>query len=853
MNLSKPVLYISIGIVTVIILCMLMCGRGGARPEKAVPDQVAMVADIEGWVRLRQRLDNGDMANGEIWWNAPLYDVFWSDLDLLSRYFKDQPRVLRPLAGDRIMAGFSLLRSDSLHPLIILRMKDKIKLKKILDETAKISIFRDHRIFTIRMEDNSPMSLATHKGLLICSRFTYLVEDGLNQLDAGGAWWNKRKFRKLYAPDSKAQVHIRTERLIQRISNEVSKPIRRILKYGDEVPFDWAGMQWIDSSLYVRAHASGFSPGWKGKAPSMDILAATPDHFSAVAWLSLADKTALNLENLFQKNTPYSELLLPALQKDMLICMEPPKDGDLSSAIHYVFACQNGEELEQQIEQYSQETEGVYRSEYQAFGLYQFNGTQLLGPFAASESGNLHCVVLGNNLVVSPSRSVVETWIDKYTVNQTLANDTEVLLGLSKTKPNPRAMVFLRTRQLKNWVRSFTGKEPGMLMQNWAAPGLVNIAWEGDSEKGESFHVFRTRENRPGLKAPEILWKANLDNSIQSKPYLFSSSEGEVYILTQDKKGSLYCFDQAGEIRWRREFGMPILSEIHGIDHVRNGTPYFLFNTRNQIFLLNPDGLDVVGFPLGLATPASNGISVYDFDRNRNYNYFIACENGNVYGFDQFGRPLTGWNPMRSMARVTQPILHKQSADRDFLLLLDNEKTIAAFARNGDERFRDTFPDAIGTMQLDRRKKTLRLTLPAADGKLIALNGEGNSFKMSSPLGPSKFLLYPLSPSSQSDYLWLKGKKLIAMGYQGNKFKKRFSTTLGRSYTQLFGLPDNAVGLTDSKNGWISVVNEKGQEMNGFPLAGATPFSWFEAPAAPDQRILIVGKGRVLYAYTIEL
>jgi uncharacterized protein YjiK len=114
-------------------------------------------------------------------------------------------------------------------------------------------------------------------------------------------------------------------------------------------------------------------------------------------------------------------------------------------------------------------------------------------------------------------------------------------------------------------------------------------------------------------------------------------------IVFQDEQHNLVQVSSSGRIRWSIPVSGPVLSDIHQIDFFKNGRFQYLFNTAGKIFLIDRNGNNVQGFPITLASPATNGVSVFDYDKNRNYRYFVACEDRKIHAFDHAGKPINGW------------------------------------------------------------------------------------------------------------------------------------------------------------------------------------------------------------------
>ena len=174
---------------------------------------------------------------------------------------------------------------------------------------------------------------------------------------------------------------------------------------------------------------------------------------------------------------------------------------------------------------------------------------------------------------------------------------------------------------------------------------------------------------------PETIWQSGLDSTIIGKPALVANHyTKEKEIMVQDKSNMLYLISSSGRILWKKKLDAPILSEITQIDYYRNNKLQYLFNTSNKIYLIDRNGNYVDKYPISLAYKATNGISVFDYDKNRNYRIFLACNNSKVYVFDKSGKTVTGWNAKPTEGIVTKPIQHFRVQGKDYIVFADNKR-----------------------------------------------------------------------------------------------------------------------------------------------------------------------------------
>ena len=113
------------------------------------------------------------------------------------------------------------------------------------------------------------------------------------------------------------------------------------------------------------------------------------------------------------------------------------------------------------------------------------------------------------------------------------------------------------------------------------------------------------------------------------------------------------------------------MSEVFQIDLYRNNKFQYIFNTANKLFVIDRNGNHVAKFPVNLPAVATNGITVYDYDNNKDYRIFLAMANNQVLLFDKNGNRIAGFNPSQIEGSVTSPIQFFSSGGRDFIVFSD--------------------------------------------------------------------------------------------------------------------------------------------------------------------------------------
>ena len=814
-------------------------------------DQIALTVRMDGFAAARTlTLERTRSTPAHAFWRANLWRHLWGDAELLLDIFREDRESLLALASNPMLAGFSLLENDQMHAVYAVKW-EKNNLEELLSRRAErlrvqSAQFQGIPVFTLELPNGERMVLAHRANLLLFSKFSYLVEDAIDQLQDGGGWWDNRKFRLPAEEAAPIQVAVRPDRLVAQLTGRPDADAS-----GVQALINWAGCAW-DGKKAVGAVAPGlFSPF--GEAASPDAIAAIlPDDPALLLWANLQEKPWWLHAN---QSAVFNDFIKPWVGTEIALALSEGYGLEQCR----VLAVQNEAAAEQAFDRYGAQYGLLKKYAYQTYTIWHFFKPDILGGQAnapADKIQNPACAILGGYAVFAPSTAVLETWIDKLIVNQTLRNQPDWLL-LRKSMPEKlQALIALH------------GAQTPQLLENWATGKTLRQHADLASVAGQSGFLALTVSNaqkspwrlemwaKPGVTpkpTSAILWKMPLSAPARGIPYIFKRKGGGHHILLQDAGRQLYCVDENGRLLWRRQLAESIQSEIFCLDYLRNGRNHFLFNTAHNILLLDDQGADVSGFPLKLKSPATNGLLAADFDRNAQYTFFIACQNGNLYGFDRFGRPLEGWNPQNAAGALRLPLRRLQTARSDLIFALNEANQLWAFNRRGERKFGPISMDGDFRQppQIDTAAK--RIVCANTAGKIYVVNPDGSFITLEPKLPPAQSdaltLLHQLGGDSQHELVVLYGKNLAAFEIRDNTLKKIFQSGFAQTQDTLFGLPGLGIGTLQSKQKKISLTGKKGKPYSGFPLAAETPFA--TAPISPKSALLIAGYDRFLYAYKI--
>ncbi len=859
-------------VVLAIISIYLLLRKGQAGAYRAMPEQMAVVLEFNGLVKGLQVISQSPRPAWQQFSKTSMFRTLLPDVATAERIFKNDAALKSALVSQRLLAAFSLNPADSLHALFTLESDADFNLAQALTIATDIkkyfpSVFHQQQVFTVYLPDGKQLVMTQAGRLLIFSRFSYLVEDALAQLEAGNSWWTGRKYARQLPAEAALKIQIQPAVLARRYGSQLLEPWRPLMTVLENNA-TWIGLALNGPATEARVEGKGFLNELSGFGTQdrRDIYAILPENTAFLAWVGFEHHRPFFSNITDQQTADFKKFILPWAGKSAAYVITEPFSPAMQDDRFLVLGVRDTALATQRLREYGRQRGALEQeNSYQAFEMFHFLNQSALQPLLGEDPAfrNPVCALVGSYAVFAGNRSALELWIDKYTVNQTLANNADFLQWLQKMPDRSPSLLLVNTAYLPPLLTGLFGPAASPLsaedLSIAAQVGFFGVDLEPEAGGALSMHLASQSQAGSALSTA-ILWKTPLAAEAVTPPYLIParSPDAESAVLIQDAENQLYCLDAGGVQRWRRKMSARILGPIQGIDFQGNRRNCYLFNTATQLWLLNEAGEDVSGFPIALQSPATNGVVAIDFDQSLRYFYFVACANGNMYGYDQFGRSLAGWNPQSGVGQVTQPLVHAQRDDKDYLIVLNDKDRLLVFGRDGRERFPALQLEGpfAGPPQIDAVSKTPRMVACNTGGKAVGCNFAGEPFAVQiskTPKGtPAKGAFLPLTGDNRYDYAVLQGHTLQLDAYEGNTLKALATVTLPAAQDTLFEVTGQRLGTLNRSKRQVLLLDGRGQVHPDFPLAGTTPFFITDLFRQAGQQVLVVGNGNSVYAYKVR-
>jgi len=343
----------------------------------------------------------------------------------------------------------------------------------------------------------------------------------------------------------------------------------------------------------------------------------------------------------------------------------------------------------------------------------------------------------------------------------------------------------------------------------------------------------------------QATWQCNMGSQLITKPvFAINHNDKENReVLVQDKTNKLHQVSGDGNIRWSVELDGPVMSEIFQIDFLANGKLQYLFSTKNKLYIIDRNGVNLENFPVAFPSPATNGVSVFDYDNNRIYRYFVACDDKKIYAYDKEGKIMTGWVFEGTKSEVTTPIKHFRNKGKDYIVFKD-EYQIYIQNRKGEAV-------AKTAAEFENSRNPLILSF-GSNPKIVATDTKGTIYfidfdgnftekKVGKFDNDHFFKADDLNGDNVQEFVFIDGKELTIMDENGTVlYTQKFSNTIqNEPNIYRFGPKLKKIGVVDSKANLVYLF--------------ATEFSIGKTTQSSKKLNLIVGsKSGNLYNYTLD-
>ena len=311
---------------------------------------------------------------------------------------------------------------------------------------------------------------------------------------------------------------------------------------------------------------------------------------------------------------------------------------------------------------------------------------------------------------------------------------------------------------------------------------------------------FKTESNND---EDNLKFEINLANDIILGPIIVKNHiNNKNEIIVQDSENKIHLINSDGQVEWTKKINGKILKEIYQIDTYKNGKLQYVFNTENNLFVIDRKGRNVGRFPLKFDDKITKPISIFDYDKNKNYRLLIT-QNRELFMFDSKGKRVKGFEYKKKSEIITKP-KHFRISGKDIIVFKTIDELLI-LDRRGKIRIKPKGNYKYSNNEIYQHENNLVSTSNKNEIVKINMKGDvkiGESMSFNSKLISSKNLLITLQ------------KNIIA------KLGKETEIEFGKyDGFKIYNLNKNEfVAVYDSQNKNLYFLDKNLNIQDGFPI-----------------------------------
>jgi hypothetical protein len=918
---KKYILFISLGILFIISSIFFVLKKHQPIIDnlfKAVPADAAFIIDVKNYSKFRSELD----ANNKIWQELSQISIFSGvneHIHLIDSLQKNNGFLKGFIANNPAMLiSGHFTGKSTIELLYCIQMHSKSNFQQIHNILRKIpgSAISEHRYNGKKISEilipskKENISFCYLNGVLLLSKSSMLIENALRNLVAPDQIADQKGLDELIksAGKSTAINFYLNYSALPGIGAKIFHP-----KFGKSLEFLSYFGDWAEFDLNVKSDIiifNGFSSSQKPqeslhsifanqKPQKLEMFGKIPVNANTFAVMAIS-----NLEQYFKATQQFIakkriipsdtnvEFIRKTFNINLLEDFKKIFDNEVGAVIvdsptdtlQQIFTLirvKNNEIAEQTLNNWIEGIsssngtnvkeaiqEIVFENDLSGklFRLSNANIPMALFGSLYKAEGNEYCALSDNYMIFGSSPKALKTYIQQILTNNTLNTNIEFNEFSEYFSTQTNFFFYnkpsLSTRIFDTYLKQNLAAE--FKNQPYQLSNMQALVFQFSTNNQGSIYnnIFIKYAKAIIDNTPKTTWESQLEGNCILKPTMVKNyMTRETEIITQDDKFNVYLLNKLGRILWKINVGEPILSDIYQIDYHKNRKLQYLFNTAGKIFIIDRNGKSLEKFPVELKEKATNGMAVFDYDKNRDYRIFLACADKKVYLFDINGKQSSSWKAKEIEGIVKNPIQHFRFNAADYITFND-EKSIYIANRKGRQRVKPDRQFAVSPnnkVALATNRKTKKSWFAISDTTgliyLIDTKGKTTTLDVGRYSAAHFFDVVDLDADGTSEFMIASGKNIQIFSQKAEKIMQIVTDYPVSHHPLFYEFSTNhfKIGVVTNENDKIYLYNPKGELHQGFPLKGNSQFSIGLLNNSENRFNLIVGSNRnLLYNYSVQ-
>ncbi|MBJ7880219.1 ribonuclease HII [Gelidibacter salicanalis] len=444
---------------------------------------------------------------------------------------------------------------------------------------------------------------------------------------------------------------------------------------------------------------------------------------------------------------------------------------------------------------------------YRDIPIYGFDQPDLFykvfSPFISFDKATNY-IRMDDYFVFSDNIDLLKDVVSSYQNSTTLSNSAPFEDMMVNLSDESSLFAYANANHLKTILNSNFEKEDPINPEGFNASALQFI-YDTDFA-----HVHALTQKHKKISTANAVYEdmsVTLDADLLTNPqFVNNHTNNQMEVVVQDVNNNLYLISKDGKVQWKKQLKSKILGRVEQMDLFKNGRLQLAFATQNAVHVLDRNGKDADGFPLKFKDQITQPLSVFDYDKNRDYRLMVT-QGKSVLMYDKHGKKVTGFTYKKAEQTINTQPQHFRIGRKDYIVFVQGTE-LEILSRVGKTRvkIKNNIDFSDSGIYLYNNK----FTTTTAKGDLIQIDQNGKLSSINLNLGEKHAI------TATSKTLVTLSENILHI--KTNKVELDFG-----EYTspKIFYINDKIyVSVTDLQAKKVYLFDSLGESIDNFPVYG---------------------------------
>jgi len=419
-----------------------------------------------------------------------------------------------------------------------------------------------------------------------------------------------------------------------------------------------------------------------------------------------------------------------------------------------------------------------------------------------------YVTIYQNSMVFGTSKQGITDYLNTLIAGRSITRNPFYQEFSQQLSSEANVFLYCSPRALQKRIPNFfQGKSSNIIQEN--IHELKNIEAVGVQFSQSSRHFLSNISFYRNTEIFDVVsegWEIKIEAPIAAGPWFVKGlDEQSPNIVMFDAFNQMYLLTDRGDVLWKLPIPEKPISRVFSVDAYKNGKFQYVFNSENNMFLIDRFGRHVASYPIKLPQKAATPINVFDYEKSRDYRLVFAGIDNIIYNFNIKGETPKGWENPKISSSLNDSIRHLVVGNSDVIIMKYGNKNLYGISRRGQKLFdlKDIELNDYSMLYVGPPQCKCILTT-TQDGQLVEIGLDGRyAFKTIGSFSSGHVFLYQdITGDKNSEYIFIDKGKLTALNSLGEQvLELEIANDVGRKAYYIGQTPYGPILLVFASDG----------------------------------------------------